>query len=46
VPSDELEFFLEMLKSKGQAKLDLRAEVFAEAELAVSFHGSYVVWDA
>jgi len=35
--------FVEMLAEKGQAKLDLRAEILCHGEPAVSFHGSYVV---
>lgn len=41
----EKEHFLEMLREKGQSKLDLDAEILRDGEKAVSFHGSYVVLD-
>ena len=36
-------YFVEMLEQKGQAKLDVTVEIFEGDELAVSFHGSYVI---
>jgi thioesterase domain-containing protein len=38
-------YFLEMFREKGQAKLDLEVEICCGGEPAVSFHGSYVVLD-
>ena len=35
--------FLEMLREKGQAKIDLQVEIREADETAVEFHGSYVV---
>jgi thioesterase domain-containing protein len=43
VAQPDLDHFLEMLRSKGQAKLELRAEVLCDGDLAVAFSGSYVV---
>jgi len=38
----QLDFFLEMLREKGQSKLDLRVTIEQHDELAVRFEGSYV----
>ena len=38
--------FDEMLQGKGQSKIDLHVEIRSGDELAVSFHGSYVVLEA
>lgn len=35
--------FFDMLRAKGQSKIDLHVEIRNGDELAVSFHGSYVV---
>ena len=43
VGTADRDYFLEMLRHKGQAKLDLRVEVLAADESAVTFTGSYVV---
>ena len=43
VTEPEEAHFIEMLREKGQAKLDLDVEVTIDAHLAVAFHGSYVV---
>jgi len=43
VGETERSFFVEMLKDKGQAKIDVRVEIEVDAETAVSFSGSYVV---
>ncbi|OHB81977.1 MAG: hypothetical protein A2W31_08945 [Planctomycetes bacterium RBG_16_64_10] len=40
----EQSFFVEMLKDKGQAKIDVRVEIAVGQETAVSFSGSYVVF--
>ena len=45
VADADRDYFLEMLEQKGQAKLDLRVEILAEKQVAVSFSGSYVVLD-
>ena len=42
-PVDELDYFIEMLRAKGQAKLDLRVQVPGDGGPAVVFNGSYVV---
>ena len=39
----ERDHFLEMLRAKRQAKIDLRVEIAPRGETSVSFHGSYVV---
>ena len=45
-PSEkDKEHFLDMLREKGQSKIDLRAEIEQGSETVVSFHGSYVVLD-
>ena len=41
-----LDYFSEMLREKGQAKLDLRVEIPGIEGMAVSFAGSYVVLEA
>lgn len=41
-----LDYFSEMLREKGQAKLDLRVEILGVDGPAVSFTGSYVVLEA
>ena len=43
IAAREEQHFVEMLAEKGQAKLDLDVEVSVQEELAVAFHGSYVV---
>ena len=43
VEAVDRDFFLEMLRKKGQAKLELRVEILADVQVAVSFTGSYVV---
>lgn len=43
IDTDQQAHFVEMLQDKGQAKIDLRTEISADRETAVSFHGSYVV---
>jgi len=43
VAEAERAHFVEMLREKGQAKLDLRAEIMCGGQTAVSFHGSYVM---
>ncbi|MEX2168157.1 MAG: YiiD C-terminal domain-containing protein [Pirellulales bacterium] len=37
------QYFLEMLEEKGQGKLDLVVEIASSNQVAVVFHGSYVV---
>lgn len=46
VTAEALQYFLEMLEHKGQAKLDLTVEVAGNDSPAVIFHGSYVVLPA
>ncbi len=43
VAPGDLAHFLDMLRNKGSAKLDLRAEIVSDEEIAVAFIGSYVV---
>ena len=43
VADAERAHFVEMFREKGQAKLDLRAEIQCGGQTAVSFHGSYVL---
>jgi thioesterase domain-containing protein len=43
VGEEERLHFVEMLRDKGQSKIDLRAEITANDAPAVSFSGSYVV---
>ncbi len=45
IDAEELEFFYELLKSKGKSKLDLAVEISDEHGPYVSFQGSYVVQD-
>ena len=42
----DIDHFVEMLRDKGQAKIDMRVEVPGDGENAVSFQGSYVVLEA
>lgn len=46
VTSSARDYFLEMLEEKGQGKLDLVVEIMKGEEVAVVFHGSYVVSQA
>ena len=45
VEPQKQEHFLEMLREKSQAKIDLHVEIFSHGEASVSFQGSYVVLD-
>jgi len=43
--SDDLDYFLELLASKGRSKIDVSAEIADADGALVTFHGSYVVKD-
>jgi thioesterase domain-containing protein len=40
---DELDYFLQLLESKGKSKVDVAAEIADDAGPFVTFKGSYVV---
>ena len=42
-PARHRDYFVEMLRDKGQSKIELQVEIRGQEETAVSFSGSYVV---
>jgi thioesterase domain-containing protein len=45
IEADAEQFFFELLRSKGQSKIDVSTEIADDLGPFVSFHGSYVVQD-